>query len=172
MFDIAVVSDLSGNQLEGSVNLLPDTLESLTLNNNSLTDLPAQMPSKLRTINIAYNQFQQVYLPLLSPRLEPSLCVLYRANDTNCFLNVTLPECGSCFGPFGCSRREMFNPGCVPLTTTAMPTTTDNVASSTSMNANTQPQTTTTTTTKSIGITSSSTIKTTTLVLLLLLLFF
>ena len=116
--------DLSFNEFNGTLPLLPDSIESLDLSHNRLDDLPASLPAQLRRLDLSHNEFKLIHLPSVSPRIDPQQCILYGDSDENCFLNVTNNECGSCFGAFGCSRREVFNPGCVPTTTTLATTTT------------------------------------------------
>ena len=117
-------SDLSFNEFNGTLPLLPDSIELLDLSHNLLDDLPSSLPFQLRRLDLSHNEFKLIHLPSVSPRIDPQQCILYGDSDENCFLNVTNNECGSCFGAFGCSRREVFNPGCVPTTTTLATTAT------------------------------------------------
>jgi len=108
-------SDLSFNEFNGTLPLLPDSIELLDLSHNLLDDLPSSLPFQLRRLDLSHNEFKLIHLPSVSPRIDPQQCILYGDSDENCFLNVTNNECGSCFGAFGCSRREVFNPGCVDV---------------------------------------------------------
>jgi len=142
--------DLSFNEFNGTLPLLPDSIELLDLSHNLLDDLPSSLPGQLRRLDLSRNEFKLIHLPNVSPRIDPQQCILYGDSDENCFLNVTNNECGSCFGAFGCSRREVFNPGCVPIMT-ALPTVATPVTSTT------LPLTTPISSTTTLKVTTAST---------------